>query len=268
MNQFKSDYFVFDGIDSEEMGIMMCTIGGSAEDLVFGLNRTVNQFNSIGDIKILKNISNEYHTFSITLTKVDTLVNGKKVLGKFTPQELSFIQKWLFKNEYKPFVPKNEDNSLIYYVLFTGESGFLNDAKQGYLTFTMSVYPYAYREITFNKIIVEEGENKCSILNDTNIEGRSSVDIIVNMGLGDSISIVNITNNTKFSISNMEKGQSFIAHGLQQYIENKSNNEDNLYSLSEKSFIELNSGRNDFVIELTKGKAEVIFKYQTKMAIY
>ena len=66
----------------------------------------------------------------------------------------------------------------------------------------------------------------------------------------------------------MEKGQSFIAHGLQQYIENKSNNEDNLYSLSEKSFIELNSGRNDFVIELTKGRAEVIFKYQTKMAIY
>ena len=158
MNQFNSDYFVFDGIDSEDMGIMMCTIGDSTEDLVLGLNRTVNQSDSIGDIKILKNVSNEYHTFAITLTKVDTLPNGKKVLGKFTPQELSFIQRWLFKNEYRPFIPKNEYNSLIYYVLFTGESGFLNEAKQGYLTFTMSVYPYAYEDKKINTITIKSEE--------------------------------------------------------------------------------------------------------------
>lgn len=268
MNQFNSDYFIFDGVDSEAMGIMMCTIGDGTENLMMGLSRTPNLSDSIGDIKILKNITNEYHTFSITLTKVHTLANGKKILGKFTQQELFYIQKWLFKNEYKPFVPKYEDKFLIYYVLFTGETAYFNNANQGYLTLTMNVCPYAYRNITMKTITVEQGRTEYSLLNNTNINGKTPVDVEIKMTEGKGITITNITNNTSFSIDNMKKNQSFVIHGQQQYIENTSKNKSNLYALSNKSFIELDSGRNDFIIELLKDKAEITFKYQSKVAIY
>ena len=66
----------------------------------------------------------------------------------------------------------------------------------------------------------------------------------------------------------MKRNQSFVIHGQQQYIENTSKNKSNLYALSNKSFIELDSSRNDFIIELLKDKAEITFKYQSKVAIY
>lgn len=125
--QFKSPYFTFDGKSSRDFQLQLCQVGSSDSDRGFGLARTIEKDTSITYSHTIKNISYSDVTLDLTLAKMD-----KNKLLPITEEEKFEIISWLFQDEFKPFISE-DDESKIYYVIFTEGSSYQNALEQGYL---------------------------------------------------------------------------------------------------------------------------------------
>lgn len=254
--QFRSPYFVFDGIKSKDLGIQIITTSFSGgADRQFGVMRKINEEVGVSDVPILNNISKETPSFKIQITKA----TSKKLLS-FTEDDYRQIQRWLFKNEYKPFISM-DNPSVLYYVIFTSASHFENTKKQGYIELEMKLNaPYGYSSI-INEMIYVNGTKNLSIYNESSVNDFIYPDVEIELLDNTSnISITNTTHGESMSLNNLESNEHlYIYNGDIKYIESKIDPKRNLFKNFNKNWLRLRYGKND--INIT-GKCKVKIIYQ------
>lgn len=147
---FKEFYFTFNGRYSKDFQLKIVNIG-SSEDRPFGWSRTIETETNNSLIPTFKGVKNGTTTTKITLMKC----NAHQPLP-ITEEEKFEIIRWLFQDEFKPFI-SDENKDLIYYVMFTKGNGYQNALKQGYFELELQFNaPFAFTNITSYPLLVRE----------------------------------------------------------------------------------------------------------------
>lgn len=256
MNQFKSNYFKFDGVSSEDYGYMLVEVGDSNNEVVLGLNRDINREDSSNGLGIFKGVKDNYHNIPIQIIKY---VNGQ--IQVISDNDAKFLNRWLFCNTYKPL---EVDNGLVYYVLFKGMKGQYYSGGT-VLNLELESLPTSYtpiRVVTQNVI----GTRTIEVSNITTINEMTPVDVYVSMIEGTSFTITNLSTGKSFSISGLQANEEFYIYGERHFIESKVDSKRNLYKLSNKVFdLDLRYGKNKLKIDCTNATVQILF--QSKMAL-
>ena len=145
---FNSPHFTFDGRSSKEFQLKIVRIGAK-DKTSFGWNRTLETEMNHTLVPTLKGIQNATLTYTITLIKKDA-INPLPI----TEDEKFEIIRWLFQDEFKPFI-SDDNKDLIYYVMFTKGAGFQNGLNEGYFELELQFNaPFAFTPITTHSLVV------------------------------------------------------------------------------------------------------------------
>ena len=273
-SQFKTDYFTFNGIDSQDYGFRIVTAGSSSsETTVNGLTKTLNEESGIGDLKQLISTSYEYQDFEIQICKM----SGSTLLP-ITDSDTFFINAWLMNvSGYKAL----EYDGLCVYGMFTKGSNFKNTGLQGYFNLTFHAQPYARSNSimeTVNLYSLSGGTATKEII----LENKSNVgeelelsEININLENATEVVITNLTTGKAFRMSGLtsanEKQFTIFCDGL-HYIQSDLDQDLNMLKYvdsTNKNFLSLVYGVNRVSIKVVglsaNTMATVTFKYQCKV---
>ena len=255
--QFRKFYFEFDGRKSKDKKLKMIIIDNKSEDDKFGVEQEVIEEDNGTDTPLFLGVKRKPQTLKIAIMKMDKFNNPLS----YTDRELEEICRWLFKKEYRPFIPW-DNTGMVYYVIFTKGTDFFNCAKEGYINLEMRLNaPYGYSRLLNNEYTVM-GEKTIDIYNRSDIDNFIYPDIefelkddntdlvIKNLSLSNEImEFNNLTPNDHIMIYN---------EGLKDMmsLQDKSRN---IFQCSNKKFIKLQYGLNRIQI---KGKCKIKFTYQ------
>lgn len=133
-------YFIYDGITSEDMGILNVNFDTGMLDENFLPEQSINEV-------VIRGRDTPYF---VERKKVPFKVNlSFAFVDNFDEGRLEEVFQWLGKQTYyKPMI-FSDNLDKIYYLLYTGEPRLLhNSLKQGYVTIEMrSVSPYTYSPV-------------------------------------------------------------------------------------------------------------------------
>ena len=195
--QFKSPYFKFNGKSSRDFQLRLCQIGSKDSTDLFGLSRTI-QKETTGLIHSITSMTYSDVTIDLTLVKTD----GNVPLPMSDKDKFEIIS-WLFQDDFKPFISE-DDESKIYYAIFTKGSNYQNGLKQGYINVTMMLNaPCAFSPINTG-IFNVKGEMLVEITNTSNVGDYSEPDFEFQL-LGQA---------TSFKIENLNTGDVMSFEGL------------------------------------------------------
>lgn len=196
---FRSPHFKFNGKSSRDFQLRICQIGNGKDDKTFGIERTANKESGIGMVSTLKGFSYQTPSIEITLIKTD----GHRPLP-FTKEERFEIIKWLFQDDFKPFISE-DDESKVYYALFTKGSRYYNGLDQGYLNLTMELNaPCAFSPVLTNFFYVCESQ-LIEFENKTNVERFTYPDLEFCLnGETTDLTIENLTTGDVMSFANLK----------------------------------------------------------------
>lgn len=187
--QFKSPYFKFNGKSSRDFQLRICQVGSNSSTTLFGVNRTLEK-ETTGFTASIKNINYGDVTIELTLIKTD----GNNLLPLNKEEQFEIIS-WLFQDDFKPFVSE-DDESKIYYVLFTKGSSYQNGLKQGYINLTMQLNaPCAFSPIQTGYFNVNRHQ-MIELVNRSNVGTYSEPDFEFQL----------LGNTTSFRIENLNTG--------------------------------------------------------------
>lgn len=130
-------YFIYDGINSQDLGIQSVSISDGLYEEQFLYERSINEETTKRDVPYFKGIKREPYRFELNLYYDGTWDNAK----------IKTIANWLNKGYYKPlYFSDNPD--MIFYCMYDGTISMVhNGAKQGYITLEMRCdSPYAYSQ--------------------------------------------------------------------------------------------------------------------------
>lgn len=196
--QFKSPYFIFNGKSSRDFQLRICQVGSNSSTSLFGTNRTLEKETTTGFTTSIKNINYGDVTIELTLIKTD----GNVPLP-ISEQEKFEIISWLFQDEFKPFISE-DDESKIYYAVFTKGSSYQNALKQGYLNLTMQLNaPCAFSPIQTGYFSVN-GHQVIELVNRSNVGTYSEPDFEFQL----------LEESTSFKIENLNTGDVMSFEGL------------------------------------------------------
>lgn len=123
---FQETYFTFDGISSDEFGVIAARTDNNMFSRTFATKREVNT----------EKVQHNPLPFDFGFNK-ETLQGNIMIAGKETKldaHKLSKIASWLYKDEYKPLI-SNENPDIVFYVKFINEQElYLGSQDQGYIT--------------------------------------------------------------------------------------------------------------------------------------
>ena len=161
---FKYPYFKFNGKSSRDFQLRLCEVGSSSSQTSpFGVSRTIEKDTTSGFTTKVKSITYSDTSFDITLIKTD----GNIPLPITEPEKFEIIS-WLFQDEFKPLISE-DDESKIYYAIFTKGSSYQNGLKQGYINLTVQLNaPCAFSPIQTGYFTVE-GETFVDLVNQSNV---------------------------------------------------------------------------------------------------
>ena len=143
MAQFDRNlWFRFNGFDSKGK-YMICTKGNGDLTSQFGVNRSINEEDGVGDVPVFYGVKDECPTLEMSITKI---VNDE--IAPFTEIELSELTRILCKKEYKAF----ECGGLVYYVIFTQGSLWRVGSGQGVITLNMRLSMQATSYFTIKRL--------------------------------------------------------------------------------------------------------------------
>ena len=284
MNQFyRSELceFTYDGKSSKKItNLFLCDVSDTDNTVTNGLSRNITYLDSNSDIKDISNVTNEYITKKVTLTKLDEYGD----ISGFTQEELSEINRWLFGGERK-FKPL-EQEGIIYFAIFKNSQRWMNNAlmSQGYIEFEIEMLPYCYSYI-YEKTVGVTNPSNVIVNKAFTIDNESNVDendICLNLNVQmfsncNYLKIKNLTNGTIFSItlsSDLEseyrnfKILSEDVYGRKMHIvESIVDTDINLMKyVQKKKWLKLSYGTNTIKIS-ADGECSVKFKYRNKMQI-
>lgn len=141
----ESMHFIYDNINSKDMGVMLVSPKGGLLEENFLPNRTIIEKNiTYREKPYFQRVEHKPLSFSITIF----IENWKEELS------LRKIAKWFFQDYYKPLVFDSNPNR-IFYAMFEGDSSIIhNGLKEGYIELNIRCdSPYGYTaEKTENNI--------------------------------------------------------------------------------------------------------------------
>lgn len=259
MAQFdRNKWFRFDGFDSTNR-YMICTKGNGDLTSQFGVNRSINEEDGVGNIPVFYGVKDECPTFEMSITKV----SNKDGVEPFTDSELMELTRILCKKEYKPF----ECGGLVYYVIFTQGSLWRVGSGEGVITLNMRLSsPHAYSPIMLDSVRCSE-EKIFDVYNKSTYDDFIYPDIEIKMLQGNSIKIENIITGQVLEFTNLDNNEHiYIYNDNMKQMVSKLDRKKNVYSKSNKEFLKLPYGRNR--IKITCELAQVKFIYQDKINLF
>lgn len=257
---FKSFYFTFNGRSSKEFQLKIVNIG-STKSRPFGWERTLETETNHTLVPTFKGTKVGTLKQTITLMKM----NATQPLPISEDEKFETI-RWLFKDEFKPFI-SDENKDLIYYVMFTKGSGYQNGLKQGYFELEMEFNaPFAFTPILNHPLLVR-GRVETEITYRSNVQPYLEPDIefklssqstwieILNQTTGDCVRFENLPPNSHIYIYN---------EGLKQCVMV----DDHSYNLRphfNKQWLRLAYGVNHLIIQSPEAMVNIMG--QSKIAI-
>lgn len=259
---FKSPYFKFNGRSSKDFQLRICQIGSSSNNSLFGATRTLEKDTSSVWVHPLKKITYTDATIDITLIKTD----GNIPLP-ISDEEKFEIISWLFQDDFKPFI-SDDDESKIYYAMFTNGSSYQNGLKQGYLTLTMTLNaPCAFSPINTGYFQVN-GDYYVDLTNRTNLGSYTEPDIEFQLtGEATSLYIENLSTGDVMSFEGLPKGSHIQCYneGMKQLLCVNNPNLNLRPFMKEKSWIRLAKGVNR--LHVISDSATVAITGQSRIAL-
>lgn len=259
---FKSPFFKFNGKSSRDFQLRICQVGTKDSTSPFGLARTIEKETDYGFSTSIKSIKYNDVTIDLTLVKTD----GNIALP-FSEDEKFEIISWLFQDDFKPFI-SDDDESKIYYVLFTKGSNYQNALKQGYINLTMQLNaPCAFSPINTGYFVVD-GEQLIEITNKTNVGTYSEPDLEFQLlGETTSFKIENLNTGDVMSFEGLEKGSHVQCYneGMKQVICVNDPSMNLRKFMVDKKWLRLARGVNH--LRITTESAKVAIVGQSKIAL-
>lgn len=258
MAQFDRNlWFRFNGFDSKGK-YMICTKGNGDLTSQFGVNRSINEEDGVGDVPVFYGVKDECPTLEMSITKI---VNDE--IAPFTEIELSELTRILCKKEYKPF----ECGGLVYYVIFTQGSLWRVGSGEGVITLNMRLSsPHAYSPIMLDSVRCSE-EKIFDVYNGSTYDDFIYPDIEIKMLQGNSIKIENVITGQVLEFTNLDNNEHiYIYNDNMKQMVSKLDRKKNVYSKSNKEFLKLPYGRNR--IKITCELAQVKFIHQDKINLF
>lgn len=259
MAQFDRNlWFRFNGFDSKGK-YMICTKGNGDLTSRFGVNRSINEEDGVGDVPVFYGVKDECPTLEMSITKV----SNKDGIEPFTDSELMELTRILCKKEYKPF----ECGGLVYYVIFTQGSLWRVGSGEGVITLNMRLSsPHAYSPIMLDSVRCSE-EKIFDVYNGSTYDDFIYPDIEIKMLQGNSIKIENVITGQVLEFTNLDNNEHiYIYNDNMKQMVSKLDRKKNVYSKSNKEFLKLPYGRNR--IKITCELAQVKFIYQDKINLF
>lgn len=256
MAQFdRNRWFRFNGFDSTNR-YMICTKGSGDLTSQFGVNRSINEEDGVGNIPVFYGVKDECPTFEMSITKV----SNKDGIEPFTDSELTELTRILCKKEYKAF----ECGGLVYYVVFTQGSLWRVGSGEGVITLNMRLSsPHAYSPIMLDSVRCVK-EKEFDVYNKSTYDDFIYPDIEIKMLQGNNISIENVTTGQIVEFTNLDNNEHiYVYNDNMKQMVSKLDTKKNIYSKSNKEFLKLIYGKNK--IKITCELAQVKLIYQNKM---
>lgn len=259
MAQFdRNKWFRFNGFDSKGK-YMICTKGNGDLTSQFGVNRSINEEDGVGNVPVFYGVKDECPTLEMSITKV----SNKDGIEPFTDSELMELTRILCKKEYKPF----ECGGLVYYVIFTQGSLWRVGSGEGVITLNMRLSsPHAHSPIMLDSVRCSE-EKIFDVYNGSMYDDFIYPDIEIKMLQGNSIKIENVITGQVLEFTNLDNNEHiYIYNDNMKQMVSKLDRKKNVYSKSNKEFLKLPYGRNR--IKITCELAQVKFIYQDKINLF
>lgn len=212
---FLSQSFMYNGINSELMGVAIARTENGMIEMPFGHRREiVEEKLDKKETPYFYGFSNECLMLSITLCKLDG--------SSWTYEDRRKIVEWFYQEEYKPFISL-DNPEVIYYCTAVGEpKRYDNGFEEGYVTLNLKCNsPYAYSPMYINTYDYKISKtNILEIDNTTNVKKYYYPEIEIEMVNGTEISIINLTNKgEEFKFTNLKKGEIIYINNDMQEIE-------------------------------------------------
>ncbi|MWV44978.1 hypothetical protein GRF59_15250 [Paenibacillus sp. HJL G12] len=195
----ESLYFVYDGVRSDEMGLLNVNMQSGMLEEIFLPEQSITEVTIRGrDTPYFIETKRSPFTLSLSFAFEDT----------FDEDKIRSIVNWLSNQPYYKPLYFSDNLNKWYYTIYTGEAKLLHNAlKQGYITIEMrNISPYTYSPIYQSGVFdysnnVPEGSE--FVLNNTGTLNCKPLIRIEKVGLGE-IKIVNYSNRGEtFSIINL-----------------------------------------------------------------
>lgn len=190
----ESQYFIFDGVKSSDMGLHIVRINHSGfieTPYLSGVNiKEERVHNKL--IPYFYGVEREPIEFTVQLALMDKYNNPKK----WTPQDRYRIALWLIHDEYKPF-QTSDDLGKIYYVIATSASNLNLINTQGYMEVTFrSSSPFAFSPtyVDYYDLSNNTGTKIIEIENKSNILKKYKPKIEIQMMGDTSVTLKNLSN--------------------------------------------------------------------------
>ena len=206
----ESTTFVYDGIDSADMGIINVNIDTGMLSEPFFANREILQETIRGrERPYFYGVKYEPIRIDLNFAFKDTWDEAK----------IREVARWLRQDYYKEMYFSENPNRR-FYVMYSGDSDLLhNSLRQGYVSITMTnIDCYTYSPIynsqiydfstnpTFKNIqIANEGDQECFPIMYLEKIGAGNVKIINNSNNGQEFLIQNLTNGENLEIDNSKE---------------------------------------------------------------
>lgn len=160
----QSEYFIFDGVKSSDMGIHLIRMESGMIPSPFfgGLN--------IEDERV-KNKIVPYH-YGVSKEPIEFTIQVSPLEREWTPQLRNKVGRWLVQDRYKPFQTA-DDMGKIYYAICTEAPNFELASNRGYLELTFKTnspyvwtIPYieSFNLLNNNTTTIIEIENNSNVL--------------------------------------------------------------------------------------------------------
>jgi len=240
-------------------GVSIVTTDSNNTERIFGVNKTIQTQDGIGDAKFYAGEKRNTYSFEVEIMKLN---QWNEVLS-MSKKEYDKIIGWLMKKG----VSKFEVDGLIHYGSFISGTEFHNPYRQGIIKLTFeSICPYAYTPI-MTSVMKISGEKIIELENKSNLNDKVYLDIhIEKLGKSGSVEILNIRNGKRFKINNVAVGEvvRILGEGVLE-AESLTNPTRNMFkSLEYNSFPYIDYGVNRIKII---GDCRVKIEYQLPMAL-
>lgn len=246
-------YFLFDGQNSQDFGIVSVNISSGMPEEPFMANRVINEVKIRGkDKPIFSTVTHDPLSFTLTFA----FMNG------FDSDALRKVTRWLSVSYFKP-LQFSDNLDRVYYAMPSAESVLVHSAGQGYITLTMRCdSPYSYSP-TFLSPIYDLSSNSAS---GTQIQLVNNGDVSIypeiyidKVGNG-NVSITNLSNNGNvFAYTGLVNGENVFTNCETELIISDLIPTTYRYSVFNNGFLQIIYGTNNLLI---LGNAKIRFKYR------
>lgn len=257
----ESQYFIFDGVRSVDMGVHIVRIeeSGFVQSPYWG-SRDVEEHGRVQkrNTSYYYNVSKEPIIFTVQLALLDKSGNPRE----WTPQERFKIAKWLLHDTYKEF-QTGDDMGKIYYAMCADGADLSLMNSKGYVEITFTTNsPYAWSPLYIDTFDLSKNNSKETIIikNGSNVDNRYTPNIEVELIEGTGFTLTNLSNKGRqFKFTDLKEGETVSVDNENRIVYSSSLANINPFKNFNRGWLELVYGDNRIEVE---GKCKIRVRMQ------